>query len=299
MIDIRSLICSMWVAHMLIYVKCAMRKTHDGKPVLPFCHSLSWGVARLLLSVCLLTLHGPAGACRIGTPAPAAVRAVSPQGDVTLEDGSLVRLSGILWPDASRPAHRLRLRAELDALLIGESLMVERIGAPDRWRRRQAVITRTAPPPGEPSDIQSHLIAGGLAAHWPQREAGGCGEAWQEAERQARENRIGIWAPARRRAGRWRLSRQREGQIAVFEGVIRSVRAGRQVTFINFEGPRAKIPVWMLSQRQLKVFRNAGLDPAAWAGKRLLVRAHVTGASNSRLLVESPAQIEIIDGTAR
>jgi len=109
-----------------------------------------------------------------------------------LADGTLLRLAGILpapgrgWAD--------RLTGALAALLPDGAELGYRALAVDRYGRTLAVL---APPAGSVlPDLQSLLLAQGLAWAWPEPEAIGLHDAWLALEARARVAAAGLWGDA-------------------------------------------------------------------------------------------------------
>lgn len=253
----------------------------------------------------LFALAMMVASCRSGlTAEPCAFEAALPDralsihqtGDILLESNGLVRLAAVDWPPRDKVASRRLLTATLHALLMGESLRLVPVGARDRWGRLPVRLAA-----GEGGDrvwIEGQLLEEGLLRAWPEGAGDPCWGAALEREAQARTERIGLWSAVGQRAQRGQLrgaeGRSGSGRV-VFTGIVRSVRAGRAVTFVNFVGPRGRTPSWMMSRRQMEQFRKAGRDPATFTGKTLRLRATLGASAAGRLEVAGPMFMEILE----
>lgn len=106
-----------------------------------------------------------------------------------LADGTLLRLAGI--QPALGPGWADRLAHALAVLLPDGAALRYRALAVDRYGRSMAVL---APPAGSSQpDLQSLLLAEGLAWAWPEPEAIGLHDGWLAAEAKARATLAGLW----------------------------------------------------------------------------------------------------------
>lgn len=237
------------------------------------------------LALCLALAVLPARACNVSEAEPVAVLRLAGTGDVLLADDRTATLEGINWPARDEPGARAALLAELDLLLAAGPVRALFTGAQDRWQRRPAQLAVSAG--HETIWVQGMLLEYGLTYAWPGEAAPRC---WQELlarEANARKAGRGIWAGMR--------NPSHISPRLVYEGIVRSVRPGRRVTFVNFDGPRDQAPGWMLTARQVESFRQAGRDPATFVGKRLRLRATVEQGEKRRLTVVAPHMVEVLE----
>lgn len=243
------------------------------------------GLAAMLAAAAAQACEPPAGATG------ARLASIDERGDILLTDGRLVRLVGIAWPPAHQPGARARL-ARAVALLVQDAELVAGADArTDRWGRQAVQLF------AGPEWVQGRLVEDGHVLAWPEAAGRGCWPQLLERDMLARDGGLGVWsALGRRPLGDAR--NMSEGGFArrlVFEGVVRSVRPGRSVTFVNFTGPRGVTPSWFVSKRLSADFSRSGRDVATFQGKRLRLRAEYSANPTPRLRVATPDGVEVLD----
>lgn len=228
---------------------------------------------------------------------PSGVNSVARTGEISLADGRILRLAGIDWPTLDRQAERTRLRTALVRLAEGASVVSETTAKPDRWGRVVAQVFLHVPNgPPQPLWLQETVLALGLARAWPEAGLVDCWTPMLAAEARARQQGLGLWSPLHKRQNR--LARRTTAAVServFFEGRVFSVRTGRTATFVNFTGPRSTTPFLLLRNRDLAVWRNVGLDPATFSGKRLMVRGALMRGTLRRLEVSGPMAVEVLE----
>lgn len=237
------------------------------------------------LALLLVTAGLPARACDLSQAAPVAIQRLAGTGDLRLADGRTASLEGISWPARDEPGARAALLAELDLLLAAGPVRALFTGVQDRWQRQPAQLAVSAG--HETIWVQGMLLEYGLTYAWPGDSAPRCWQDLLAREAVARKAGRGIWGEMR--------NPSHISPRLVYEGTVRSVRPGRRVTFVNFDGPRDQAPGWMLTARQVENFRQAGRDPATFVGKRLRLRATVEQGEKRRLTVVAPHMVEVLE----
>ncbi|HVO17572.1 MAG TPA: thermonuclease family protein [Alphaproteobacteria bacterium] len=215
------------------------------------------------------------------------VQAVIDGDTLRLDDGRTVRLVGIEapkpplgrrdgrpWPIAERA------RAELSRLTLGKKVILDYGGArEDRYGRRLAQVYRDDGPrdgSGAPGPwLQGEMLRRGLARVHTQADNRALAAQMLAAERGARAARRGLWA-----LDVYRIRRPEElgadaDSFQLVEGTVQAaaVTAGRG--YLNFGPDRHTdftVVVPAATRRQL---REAGIDFAALAGRRVLVRGWI------------------------
>ena len=236
---------------------------------------------------------GIASACEPAGPLESVrILGVDFRGDIRLGDGRTIRLAGIAWPSAAAPAARRTLAAHVAAMTVGDDAGVVALGQPDRWGRVSAQVFAGK------EWVQGRLVEDGLALAWPEPAARGCWAELLERDMLARDGGLGVWSALGRRLAGLRLRDAASAGMShriVYEGRVRSVRPGRTITFVNFDGPRGKTPTLFIARRLSAEFARMGRDVATFSGKRLRVRAEFATAPALRLTVASPDGVEILD----
>jgi len=291
------MICAWQMTHRLIYVKNALRVLHGQGMLLRNCHK-SMRLIRTCLLAGTLVAPGGASACLSDAPQHADVRAVHETGDIVLGDGRILSLAGILWPSLADAASRRRLQRELATELHGGRIAFEPVGGRDRWSRQPAYVASRESTEAGDGLLQSAVLAAGLAYHWPSGPAGPCVGRLLAAEQQAREARLGLWSSLHQRKTRWRLRSDETAPISlsiVLTARVRSVRPGRSVMFVNVVGPRGKTPGLSMSNKVADAMRRTGWNETQWIGQRIIARAIVVDPSGRRLVIPSPAHVQVVE----
>ena len=221
----------------------------------------------------------------------ARVASVDARGEIRLTDGRVLRLAGIIWPSANRPETRAKLaRIVAEMTQVGE--VRTRVAAPiDRWGRHAAELIAGK------EWVQGRLVEDGHALAWPEAAVRTCWPKLLERDMLARDGKLGVWSALGRRPSHTVGWRREDGfpRRVVFEGVVRAVRSGRSVIFVNFVGPRASTPSWFVSKRLSADFSRSGRDVATFQGKRLRLRAEFSATPTPRLSVATPEGVELLD----
>lgn len=226
-------------------------------------------LAALVLVLMISLSHSLARAepvCALPQPEP--VRIVSCQPDPVLADGRVVLRAGIMA--------KLLLPCP-----VGPAQLSVLSKKPDRWGRLQGVLWVGAPsdaiPPWEMSEVLMRLREGyGLAR--PQGLPPGCWPIALAAEQAARAARLGLWAGQQSPiipAHAIDALRAAEGRFVIVEGIVVSVRRGRNRVFLNlgaFGGDRFSVTV---SPRLAAQFDAKGLALNTLRGQAVSVRGVV------------------------
>jgi len=259
--------------------------------------------------VCL-ALVALAAACGV-----AAAEDCTPRGDhhtiveivdgatVTLDDGRMVRLAGLLPPvppldiaeDAPWPLAE-EARRRLADLIAGRAARVATTTKePDRHGRIAARLFRAE----DELWIGGAMVADGLARVGIATDA--CTENLLQREARARADRRGVWshpAYAVASADDPNLA-DRAGRFAIVEGTVLSVGKGRRVVFLNFGKNWRKDFTATLYGTQTKRWRQTGLDPVALTGVSVRIRGWLENQDGALIRVNTPQQIERLDAPAK
>lgn len=245
-----------------------------------------------------------AAPCTLQTGGLHVVAGVVDAENIVLEDGTQVRLAGILAP--APPAYvapradwppLTAARAALDELLRGRTveLAYEQRRA-DRWNRVLAHVFVTGP--AEREWVQGYLLRHGHARVDALPDARACLSELLAHERTAREARAGLWRnPAYRQRpaeAPQRLMRLRN-TFQIIEGRVRKIAVLRNRIYVNFgddwrtdftAGPRRSSPFAAESIAALQRLE----------GRRVRVRGWIERRNGPYVELFHPLQIEDIDG---
>jgi hypothetical protein len=223
---------------------------------------------RLAAVLCALAI-APAAAQTCGPDRleRASLARASPDGDLHLTDGRVLRLAGLHRPEGGPVPLR-----------PGESIAFGALDEPDRWSRLPAIVF-ALPEGGEPVWLQEHLAATGRALVRHEPALGACWPLLLEAEARARTLPPTTAEPGRFMRAEGRVSRVGEG------------RSARFITIFDSDGQRL---TGMVQKRHLARITRGGVDVSALTGHIVRLRG-VRSLRNSRVIALTRAeQIEIV-----
>ena len=265
-----------------------------------------WGV--ILLASALFA--APAAARPRATPVDPAAIAALPEiatGTVasvedgvtlTLTDGRVLRLAGLLAPappltlgrDARWPSADAA-RQGLADLVLGQAVSLHAAEpAPDRHGRLRGQLLGI-----DGTWLQPRLVGQGFDRVEPDAATAPLAGPLFKAEAEARRHRRGLWrlaAYAVRRPDT--LGARDTGGFVLVEGRVLAIAASHDATYLDFaedwhHGFTVRIPHWVLA-------RAADFDPAAFEGRRVRVRGWLAYEGRPILDLASPAAIEPLSG---
>lgn len=170
------------------------------------------------------------------------------------------------------------------------------LGAPDRHERIPALALGASGP------VEADILREGLARLTPTRLVPrDCWRLMEAAETEAVAARRGIWATQHAivDAGDAEALKAADGRFIVATGRVRSVRTVNRITYINFGPPRAGALTVTVHERDMPVFREFGLEPAAIRGHMLRVRGVVTIRRSPFIAAAMPEAVTIAEAPAR
>lgn len=226
---------------------------------------------------------------------PVAVASIGAMGDLALQDGRVLRLTGLDLSDP--PPGEGDWPGFLARLTRDAALRISAPAGPDRWGRIGAQLF--VKPQNEPSEVslQLFLLQIGAARLALGAEAETCLRPLREAERQAREARQGLWSDPESILAADRIDKilTKRGKAAIIEGLVTDIGQTNAVFYLNFGHSRHKDFAVLIVKRQMKRFEKSGMTPASLVGKRLRVRGIVDGTGAPRIEASRPEQIEVMD----
>jgi endonuclease YncB( thermonuclease family) len=252
--------------------------------------------ARLAVLAVLLVALWPRVGRADASPALAVVQAVPAGDELLLADGRRVRLAGIAaplpplgWTEGKPWRAAVAAQAALRELALGRRV---RLGpaATDRYGRALAQVYRE-----DGLWLEAALVDAGEARVWSTPQTRAHVPELLALEAKAREARRGLWRDpfyAVRRPEA--LARD----IETFQLVEGKLVAGDKVKgqiFLNFAADWRHAATLHLARPAVTLFREAGLKPLDFIGKRVRARGWVAWDRRPEIEVTHPEQIELLD----
>ena len=258
--------------------------------------SSALALASLLFASPLQAL--PACIPRTEVPHAKVVR-VEKNGVIVLADGRAARLEGLLLP-AGADDHAPQFVADqaiaaIDSQTTGQPVtLAAQAPKEDRYGRIRAQILVD----GKDREIwlQRELLRKGLARVAIAPDRNECAEELYAAEAVARRSGTGLWSS---KAYAVRSPSQTDavsGTFQIVEGTITSVSHKGGRIFLAFGGQTDADFRAIISQDDMKRFREIGVDPFAYANQAVRVRGFVeSNRDRPEIELATPAQVEIVE----
>lgn len=258
--------------------------------------ALAW-----LVPVLVLASVPPVGAADVADGGRATVASVVDGDTVVLGDGRQVRLPGLQAPKLPLGRKGFKAwplggasKAYLQKLLSGRDVFLRYGGARrDRHGRVLAHLYRDDGG-GKETWVQGAMLSAGMARMYtfPDNRALVADMRVREAE--ARRADRGIWGLDFYAVRRPDALADDVGTFQLVEGVIRAAAEVKGVVYLNFgEDWRTDFTV-RIQKRDLKAFHRAGLDPAAWTGRRIEARGWVARRNGPMITATHPEQLYLL-----
>jgi endonuclease YncB( thermonuclease family) len=204
-----------------------------------------------------------------------------------LADGRRLRLVGIETPPRGLLAQQAK--AALAELLSGGTMTLRFAGnSRDRQDRVLAQVYVGA------VWVQGELLKRGFARVRSTADNRAGIAEMLALERQARRHRRGLWSERTYAVVDADEAARFAGTFQLVGGTVDNIRTASGETFLAFGPDRRSAFTLILAPAALKLCREAGLDPAALAGKRLLVRGFIDGSVRPTMAITHPEQIELL-----
>ena len=244
--------------------------------------------------------------CRLIAGPERAVVAILDPETVRLDDGSEVRLLGMMGPislgaKAERWPPMQAAQAALEKLLAGRSVAL----AYDKQRRNRygQILAQLYRIDGkERLWVQRELIAAGQARVRGSRENNSCLGDLLAAEQSARRARRGLWSHAAfqiRPAWRTRELLRYRQRFELVEGTVRAISQAGNRLYLNFGRRWQEDFTVAIDARDRRAFEKAGIDLKGLTGQRLRVRGWIERRNGPLIQATYPQQIEKLAGTAK
>ncbi|MBX9760587.1 MAG: hypothetical protein K2Y29_17540 [Beijerinckiaceae bacterium] len=239
--------------------------------------------------------------CRPAKLEPAGQAVANDRLELELADGRVIKLAGVESPPARRADPRFMASAGEDLTLwTSAPLMIAVLKPqPDRWSRHEgrAFLFERAHAPDTLPSLSEAIVDAGLARVDPGSERRPCLDRLYAAEQRARAARRGLWADpsfevldAAHPAG----FRGRAGAMAIVEGRVASVRAGRGVTFVNMGDGAPESPALTIGRDAMRAMEREGLKVDALARRHIRARGVLDLRAGPRLEIAGPGAIELL-----
>jgi len=277
-------------------------------------------------AIASVSITSASTACPLAVEARAAVTAILDARTLRLDDGTEVRLAGLLAPSAPAihhgsapeeptagqkpPRHngasgtwpplRNALSA-LDSLVLGQSIdLAFTSSRPDRYGRKLAqVVVRQNK---SRIWVQEFLLARGHARLDLTETELPCVSGLLAVEAMARSTNQGLWSHAayQTRHAHQPLDLLRlESTFQIIEGRVAKVARSRQRYFINFGRHRYRDFTIGLGSRIKDQLRLRGIDVTALAGSNIRVRGWLERRGGPYIYLSTADQLEILDTSRR
>ncbi len=214
--------------------------------------------------------------------------------DVFVADGRMIYFPTLEPPRATpaEPERPKNVATQLTSLLAGKTLVLQKLGGPDRWGRIPARLFVD----GETKSVDQLLVAAGLAT--VSAESGTCGaKTIRAAETEARADLLGIWADPAFAVLALADSPDlagRGGTLALAEGRVSSVGRAKSRLYLNFGSRRGGLSL-TIARRNLRLFERASFSEKNFVHKFVRVRGVVEIGGFPQIELFHPDQIEFIE----
>jgi endonuclease YncB( thermonuclease family) len=233
-------------------------------------------------------LAGAAAECRLSGSESARV-AGSPDGrTLLLGDGREILLAGIetapAWPGAQAALTRV----------AGQEVVLRGLSQPDRYGRINAFVFVS----GSETPVQYDLLREGLVRAAGAVDSPGCRAGLLAQERKARAAGVGLWSDpvyGIRRADDAATGQLAQGQFAIVEGRVLSVRDSGGTIYVNFGRRWSEDFTATIPKRLDDRFTEAGLAPHSLSGRLVRIRGIVEERGGPWIEVTRPDQIEFAE----
>ncbi|MCH8111490.1 MAG: thermonuclease family protein [Proteobacteria bacterium] len=264
----------------------------------PRIHFARWRLGLAALALGLL-LHGGAWAEEpLAKGGSGVVREVVDGDTLVLEDGTTVRLVGIMTPKLplgrrgfpTEPLAR-DAKAALEDLTLGRRVTLSYGGRrTDRYGRALAHLRDE-----DGLWIQGELLRRGLARVYTFSDNTARSARMLALEDETRRAGGGVWTLDYYHVLTPEETGSAIGTFQLVEGRVVDAAKVRGRAYLNF-GPDYRSDFTItISPKDMRTFRRAGVDPTAFEGRRVRVRGWLTSLNGPMIEVTHPEQIEVLE----
>ncbi len=221
---------------------------------------------------------------------------IDPQ-TVRLADGTIVRLTGIEFPDFNpdNPGEFSLLALEvLKDMLTGKNVVLHQSKNKDEGRvNRMGQILAQIERRDDHAWVQGSLLSLGLGRVQTTRTNSGMAQQMYDLEDEARKAKAGIWDGGAYKVLTPEETKDRIGSFQIAEGRIVSATMKQNRVYLNFgQDWRSDFTV-SIAPEDKRVFSKAGIDPLQWNNKTIRVRGWLENYNGPLIQIDHPEQIEI------
>jgi endonuclease YncB( thermonuclease family) len=235
------------------------------------------------------------------------VIAVLDSATIRLDDGRVVRLTGVVAPaappglgDGMDWAPAVESHKALEALVAGKSVRIAVSGRrKDRYGRQPAHVFLIDG--AREIWVEERLVTLGHARVAADADGGSCTTELLAAEQTARRAKRGLWNHAAyqiRAAAKAHELADFVQSFQIVEGRVREAGERKRRVYLDFGEVWSTDLTAIISGRDRKRFEAAGLDPLQLKGRRLRLRGWVERWNGPLIRLTHPAQIELLDKAA-
>jgi len=243
-------------------------------------------------------------ACRFETATEGRVSTVVDGRSFMLTDGREIRLAGIEIPTlspgpASSPSDAGHAaKAKLESILAAGATVVLSRGRPAGDRYGRTIAYADVIVDGSQRAVAAAMVSSGYARVGAQVESMACAVELLSQERAARTSKLGLWADPYYvvfEAGNGAALLGHQGQFAIVEGKVASVRTSGGIIYINFGRKWSEALTVTIQKRHERIFLSSGVAPGMLENRRVRVRGWIDERGGPRIEATRPEQIEIAE----
>ena len=228
-------------------------------------------------------------------PLEAKVAAALDAVTLKLDDGSVLKLAGLIAPAGAEPFAQ-EAQAGLAALLGAGHLRLYPVeNSEDRYGRRRAQAY-VVPEAGTPYWLQGAMLSGGFARVFTTADARLCAAELLAREALARKAGRGLWALAAYAVlSADAVPDMAIGKFAIVEGHIAKINLRGERGYIDFGKRRRRDFTLEVEKPDLALFARDGYDLSALAGQAVRVRGWLEKIDGPMIRLTHPEQIEHLE----
>ncbi|GJL84546.1 MAG: nuclease [Micavibrio sp.] len=234
----------------------------------------------------------------MGHPETAFVLQVIDPHTVQLEDGRLIRLAGIDFPDydvhqpgdISVTALRI-LRDMLESKDVNIYQTKKRnIGRLNRMGHHVAHIERR----DDNVWVQGSLVSLGLARVRTTKRNPEMADTLYQLEKQARDKRLGLWVVTNFDVITPKEAADYTDSFNIIEGKVESATIKKNWIYLNFGKNWRDDFTVAIAPSDKRTFAKAGLDPLQWGGKTIRVRGWIVAYNGPYMEINHAQAVELM-----
>lgn len=224
------------------------------------------------------------------------VKAVIDPQTIQLEDGHIVRLTGIDFPDFNpdEPGDfSLTAMQILRDMLVGKTVLLYQTvnreeGRINRMGQDIAQVQRES----DKVWVQGTLLSLGLARVRTAQRNPEMAQQMYDLEQAAMKDKTGIWENYSK-VLKPEEAEAHEGSFQIIEGRIESAALKQNRIYLNFGKDWKSDFTISIAPENKRAFSKQNLDPLQWNGKQVRVRGWIESYNGPYIQISHPAAIEV------